>query len=47
MNFEKESPQRKSAVISDDEVDFWPFKVTFLTLMLNMSAKRPAMGPNE
>ena len=36
---EKELPHRKSVAPTDEEVDSWPLKVTFLTLMLNMSAK--------
>ena len=47
VHLEKESPHHKLAAISDEEVNFWHLKVTFLTLMLNMSAKGPAMGPNE
>ena len=43
VNLEKESPHQKSVVLSDEEVDSWPLKVTFLTLMLNISAK----GPDE
>ena len=30
-----------------EAVDSWPFKVTFLTLALNISAKGPAKGPND
>ena len=33
----------KSMEFAGEEVDSWPLKVTFLTLMLNMSAKGPAM----
>ena len=47
VHLEKELPHRKSVALSDEEMDSWPLKVTFLTLMLNMSAKGPAKGPNE
>ena len=47
VNFEKESPHQKSVPLSNEEVDSWTLKVTFLTLMLNMSAKGPAKGLNE
>ena len=43
MKIEKESPHQKLVVLSDEEVDSWPRKVTFLTVMLNISAK----GPDE
>ena len=46
MHFEKESPHHKSVPLSDEEVVSWPLKATFLTLVLNMSAKGPARGPN-
>ena len=47
MHLEEESPNRKLVVLSDEEGNFWPLKVTFLTLMLNMSAKVPTKGPNK
>ena len=43
MNLEKGSPHQKSVVLSDEEADSWPLKFTFLTVMLNISAK----GPDE
>ena len=45
VHFEKESPHNESVPLSDEEVDSWPLKVTFFTLMLNLYAEGPANGP--
>ena len=33
VHFEKESSHRKSGLLSYEEVDSWPLKVTFLTFV--------------